>query len=55
VRNPSTPAVGLTTLNQSWLLGGFEYAGTINQIFHGWIGDVRVVDRALRVDEVMLA
>jgi hypothetical protein len=55
VRNPSTPAVGLTTLNQSWLLGGYEYAGTINQIFHGWIGDVRVVGRALPVDEFMLA
>jgi hypothetical protein len=55
VRNPSTPAVGLTTLNHSWLLGGYEYAGTINQVHHGWIGDVRITDRALRVEEFMNA
>jgi hypothetical protein len=27
----------------------------INQIVHGWIGDVRIVNRALRVDEFMIA
>ena len=35
-RNPSTSAIGLTTLNHSWLLGGYEYAGAINQIHNGW-------------------
>ena len=55
VRNPSTPAIGLTTLNHSWLLGGYEYAGTINQVHNGWIGDVRIVDRALKVGEFMNA
>jgi len=55
VRNPSTPAVGLTTLDHSWLLGGYEYAGTINQVFNGWIGDVRIVNRALRPDQFMIA
>jgi concanavalin A-like lectin/glucanase superfamily protein len=55
VRNPSTPAVGLTTLLHSWLLGGYEYAGTINQIFHGYIGDVRIVNRALEVSHFMNA
>jgi hypothetical protein len=55
VRNPATPAVGLTTLNHSWLLGGYEYGGTINQVFNGWIGDVRIVDRALDVDQFMIA
>ncbi|GAA2040519.1 LamG domain-containing protein [Catenulispora yoronensis] len=54
-RNPSTPAVGLTTLNHAWLLGGYEYAGTINQVHNGWIGDVRIVDRPLRIDEFMNA
>lgn len=24
VRNPSTPGIGLTTLNHSWLLGGYS-------------------------------
>jgi concanavalin A-like lectin/glucanase superfamily protein len=55
VRNPATPAVGLTALDYSWLLGGYEYAGTINQVFNGWIGDVRIVDRALRPDQFMNA
>lgn len=55
VRNPSTPAVGLTTLLHSWLLGGYEYGGTINQIFHGYAGDVRIVNRALPVNQFMNA
>ena len=49
------PAIGLTTLGHSWLLGGYEYAGTINQIFNGWIGDVRIVNRALRPSQFMIA
>ena len=54
-RNPSTPATGLTTLNHSWLLGGYEYAGVINQIHNGWLGDVRITNRPLRIDEFMNA
>lgn len=46
---------GITQLNLPWVLGGYEYAGTINQIFNGWIGDVRIVNRALSVDEFMTA
>ena len=52
-RNPSTPATGLTTLGLPWLLGGYEYGGKIDQIMHGWIGDVRLVDRALPVRDFM--
>jgi len=55
VRNPATPAVGLTTLNDPWLLGGYEYGGTINQVFNGWIGDVRIVNRALTPEQFMIA
>ncbi|MEY9964204.1 hypothetical protein ABIA33_002246 [Streptacidiphilus sp. MAP12-16] len=55
VRNPSTPSVGITSLDHAWLLGGYEYAGVINQVFHGWIGDVRIVGRALPTREFMLA
>ena len=36
-------------------LGGNEYGGAVNQIFHGWVGDVRIVDRPLPVDEFMIA
>jgi Concanavalin A-like lectin/glucanases superfamily len=53
-RNPSAKSVGITTLGYSWLLGGYEYAGTINQIFYGWIGDVRIVNRPLAVGEFMI-
>ncbi|ADI06281.1 hypothetical protein SBI_03160 [Streptomyces bingchenggensis BCW-1] len=54
-RNPSTVATGLTTLGLPWLLGGYEYGGKIDQVMNGWIGDVRVVDRALAVRDFMCA
>ncbi|WFD27426.1 hypothetical protein MNAN1_002422 [Malassezia nana] len=53
-RNPDQWTPGLTTLNRPWMLGGYEYNGTINQIFYGSIGDVRIVDRALSIDEFLL-
>jgi Concanavalin A-like lectin/glucanases superfamily len=46
---------GITQLNLPWALGGYEYAGTINQIWNGWVGDVRIVNRALSVGEFMTA
>ena len=55
IDNPPTVAIGLVQLNLPWALGGYEYGGSINQIWHGWIGDVRVVNRALSVDEFMIA
>jgi hypothetical protein len=53
VDNPSTLSVGIASLGLPWLLGGHEYAGTVDQIFHGWIGDVRVVNRALSPKEFL--
>ena len=55
VDNPPTTAVGLTQLGLPWVLGGYEYGGVINQIFHGWIGDIRIVNRPLTVTEFMIA
>jgi hypothetical protein len=55
VDNPPTIANGLVQLNLPWVLGGYEYGGSINQIWHGWIGDVRIVNRALSVGEFMIA
>ncbi|MFG2361133.1 LamG-like jellyroll fold domain-containing protein [Streptomyces mirabilis] len=52
-RNPHTVAVGLTSLGLPWLLGGYEYAGRIDQILHGRLGDVRIVERALPVSQFM--
>jgi len=46
---------GITQLNLPWALGGYEYAGTINQIWNGWVGDVRIVNRALSVGEFLTA
>ncbi|HET9172263.1 MAG TPA: LamG-like jellyroll fold domain-containing protein [Actinospica sp.] len=54
-RNPATPANGLVSLNLPWMLGGYEYQGSINQVFHGSIGDVRIVDRALPVSRFMVS
>jgi hypothetical protein len=45
---------GITQLNLPWALGGYEYGGSINQIFYGWVGDVRIVNRALPVSEFMI-
>ncbi|GAA1908774.1 LamG-like jellyroll fold domain-containing protein [Streptantibioticus ferralitis] len=53
VRNPSTESTGITTLGRPWMLGGYEYGGTINQILHGYLGDVRIVNRALPTSKFM--
>ncbi|MDG5802383.1 Tat pathway signal sequence domain protein [Streptomyces ossamyceticus] len=53
VRNPKAAAVGLTSVGLPWILGGYEYAGKIDQILHGRLGDVRVVGRALPVTSFM--
>lgn len=56
VDNPTLrESIGIATLGLPWALGGYEYGGSINQVFHGYIGDVRIVDRPLRVEEFMLA
>ncbi|MFD7445975.1 LamG-like jellyroll fold domain-containing protein [Streptomyces sp. NPDC059909] len=54
-RNPATATNGLTTLGLSWLLGGYEYDGRLDQLFRGWIGDVRITERALPVGSFMSA
>ncbi|MER6122450.1 LamG-like jellyroll fold domain-containing protein [Streptomyces sp. NPDC001795] len=53
VRNPKAAAIGLTSVGLPWLLGGYEYAGKIDQILHGRLGDVRIVERALPVTSFM--
>ena len=45
---------GITQLNLPWALGGYNYGGSINQIFYGWVGDVRIVNRALPVSQFMI-
>jgi Concanavalin A-like lectin/glucanases superfamily/Calcineurin-like phosphoesterase len=56
VDNPTLiQSTGITQLALPWALGGYEYGGVVNQIFHGWIGDVRIVNRPLSVGEFMIA
>jgi hypothetical protein len=45
---------GITQLALPWALGGYEYGGSFNQIFYGWVGDVRIVNRALPVSQFMI-
>jgi hypothetical protein len=52
---PLIRATGITQLGLPWLLGGYDWAGSTNQIFHGFIGDVRIVNRPLRAGEFMIA
>jgi hypothetical protein len=54
VGNPSTPAIGVATTGEFWMLGAYDYNRVVEQSFYGWLGDVRVVDHALPVDQFML-
>lgn len=54
LRNPSTPAPGLRTTGEFWMLGAYHYDRVIERGFYGWIGDVRIVNRALPVRSFML-
>ncbi|MFE1941426.1 LamG-like jellyroll fold domain-containing protein [Streptomyces massasporeus] len=53
LRNPKASSAGITSVGLPWLLGGYEYGGKIDQIFHGRLGDVRIVARALPVTSFM--
>lgn len=53
--NPSTDSNGIATLNLPWLVGGHEYAGTVDQVFHGWLGDLRIVNRPLAPRDFLTA
>ncbi|MEV0844637.1 LamG-like jellyroll fold domain-containing protein [Streptomyces sp. NPDC049954] len=55
VDNPNRVSTGLTSLGLPWLLGGHEYAGAVDIVFHGTIGDTRIVNRALSEGEFLTA
>ncbi|MFF4554143.1 LamG-like jellyroll fold domain-containing protein [Streptomyces sp. NPDC001422] len=54
-RNPTSRAVGLTSLRKPFLIGGYEWAGATSQVFHGTLGDIRIVGRALSPGQFMNA
>jgi hypothetical protein len=55
VRNPTTPNRGLASAGKSWLVGANHYGGQLDHVFPGSIGDVRIVERALKPSEFMNA
>ncbi len=57
VRNPSTTNRGLAAASPatSWLLGANLYGGQLDHVLPASIGDVRIVERALKPSEFMIA
>ena len=55
LRNPSTPAVGIAGTGAYWMLGAYHYDRIVEQSFYGWLGDVRIVGRALPTSEFLNA
>lgn len=53
VRNPSAPSTGIATVGKPFALGGTQFAEQFGQGFYGWIGDVRISSRALRLSELL--
>ncbi|NMO56756.1 Tat pathway signal sequence domain protein [Actinoplanes sp. TBRC 11911] len=51
--NPNRVSIGVTSLNRPWLFGAHTNKGTVDVVFHGNVGDVRIVNRALTIDEFM--
>jgi hypothetical protein len=54
-RNPKTESIGISTTGDFWMVGAYSYARVIDQSFYGWMGDVRIVNRALTPQEFMTA
>lgn len=52
-RNPSQSATGIATLGKPFVIGGTQFAEQFGQSFYGWIGDTRIVDRALTPKDFM--
>ncbi|MFE3588220.1 LamG-like jellyroll fold domain-containing protein [Streptomyces niveus] len=53
-RNPSQRATGIATLGKPFAIGGTQFAEKFGQGFYGWIGDTRIVDRALKPKDFLL-
>ncbi|WP_232376578.1 LamG-like jellyroll fold domain-containing protein [Amycolatopsis aidingensis] len=54
-RNAAEESRGITTLGKPFALGGTQFAGRYGQGFYGWIGDTRIVARALRPEQFLIA
>ncbi len=54
LRNPEPGQIGIATAGLPWTVGGTHYDNVPNT-FNGWIGDIRVVARAIGFDEFLNA
>ncbi|WP_454860837.1 LamG-like jellyroll fold domain-containing protein [Promicromonospora soli] len=54
-RNAAEESRGISTLGKPFAIGGTQYAGQYEQGFYGWIGDTRIVSRALRPEQFLTA
>lgn len=47
VRSPRARSVGIAGDGNSWLVGASHFDHNVDKSFSGWLGDVRIADRAL--------
>ncbi|MEU8874199.1 LamG-like jellyroll fold domain-containing protein [Streptomyces javensis] len=52
-RNPTQPSTGIATLGKPFVIGATQFQEKFGQGFYGWIGDTRIVGRALRPKDFM--
>jgi 3',5'-cyclic AMP phosphodiesterase CpdA len=52
-RNPAQSSHGIATVGKPFAIGGTQSDAQFGQGFYGWIGDVRIVSRALRTDQFL--
>lgn len=55
VRSPRTESSGIAGDGSPWLVGASSFDRRVDKAFTGWLGDVRVVERALGPDEWLSA
>jgi hypothetical protein len=55
VRNAAEESTGISTLGKPFVVGGTQFAEQYGQGFYGWIGDTRIVSRALRPSQFLTA
>ncbi|WP_405927041.1 LamG-like jellyroll fold domain-containing protein [Streptomyces sp. NBC_00035] len=53
-RNPSQPSTGIATLGKPFVIGATQFDERFGQGFYGWIGDTRIVNRALSVRDFLM-
>jgi hypothetical protein len=56
VRNPSTPAVGVSSTGRFWILGAYQYGDVVQSpTYYGLLGDVRIAGRPLTPGQFLIA